>query len=288
MQSKLHLDGKLTILIATYNRRALLIKNIQFYKSLCRIIVMEDSESDLTEQEKTKLPDNVEWSVSKDFIEKRFDNAVATVKTDFCALMCDDELLSPEGLALLISFLQDNQSFSCANGMAIGFKKDKRGSDGKGKRHDPSDQLKFSMVYSELKNRIFSQSDQLKFSMVYSELKNRSFIQNEPKTRALMHMSFYSIGSTFAVHRTKNLAVAIRSALIANSVARYSGELAMELTHVLLGKTIILPIVYWIRNYSVPPIRETHPNKLDAGNRPVPFTEWWNNPANKKEKEKNC
>lgn len=256
--SKLLLDN-LTILIPSFNRRKLLIQNLQFFDGLCKIFINENTEKSLTKSEQSQIPSNVEWINSEEAIEDRIFAMAEKVETEFCCLMCDDEILIPDSLAMLVSFLKDNQDFSSASGMAIGFSMNKN-------------------------KKIWGSN--LLFSNVYHELKQRSLVMDDPKTRALLHSSFYTLGASYAVHRTSNFICAIKNSRIAKNSARYSSEIAFELSHALLGKSIVLPVVYWLRNYAVTAIRVSHPDKPDAGNLPTTFTEWWNGVASEKEKKK--
>lgn len=248
----------LSILIPSFDRRKILMQNLQFFDGVCKIFVCEDASKDLTTSERSQIPSNIEWIISREECEDRILTMAQKVETEFCCLMCDDEILIPESLAVLVSFLKDNQDFSCANGMAVGFAKNKN-------------------------RKMWGSS--LIFSHVYHELKQRSLCMEDAKTRALIHSSFYTLGSSYAVHRTSNFICAISNAQIAKNCARYSSEIAFELSHVLLGKSVVLPLVHWTRNYEVAAIRDTHPDKHEAGNLPTPFNEWWNNSENKKEKQ---
>lgn len=255
--SKLFLD-KLTILIPSVDRREILIQNLQFFDRVCKIFVCEHSDRGLTKSEQSKIPPNVEWINGPEDVEDRNLMMAQKVETEFCSLMCDDEIMLPDSLAVLISFLEDNTVFSYASGMAVAFAKNKT-------------------------KKMWGSN--LLFSHAYHELKQRSLIMEDPRVRALIHSNFYTLGSSYAVHRTSNFICAMRNAQIAKSCARYSSEIAFELSHVLLGKSVVLPIVCWMRNYEVQAIREVHPDKPQAGNLPEMFKDWWNKSASEKEKK---
>ena len=182
---------------------------------------------------------------------QRFSEMVSLVQTPYVCIMGDDEYFIPSALLECCTFLDCNQDFVSCMGRAVGF--------------------------SSYKDRVI-------VTNIYERLRDRTLSATDPFTRLKNHFSSYVPSHTYAVTRLDVFKKAIHEASSSELDIFAIKELIHEFTVSSLGKSAVLPSLYWLRCLDVPPMRNSELS-LDPSKS---FTNWWKSSRNNYQKKLFC
>lgn len=164
----------------------------------------------------------------------------------------DDEFYVPSALQACVDFLEQHSNYVSCMGRAIGF--------------------------SRLQDKIVLRPQ-------YPRLKDRDLSDNAAVNRLASHFSSYVPMHCYAVTRTDVFRFAMEAALSIELDIFAIFELVEEFLVVAAGKSIVLPVLYWLRSHEAPPLRNTGDLSLDPSKR---FDHWWQTKESEREKKDFC
>ena len=117
------LESKITIIIPTYNRRKHLKRALTYWGILPFKIIVADGSQHVY---KGTIPNNVDYyHDSESDIYERINNALKQVDTPYSALCADDDFHTCNGILAAINFLDKNLDYDSAQGQYLIFSKGK-------------------------------------------------------------------------------------------------------------------------------------------------------------------
>lgn len=212
--------SSLTIVIPSFNRQSFLVRQFNYWRSInVHLIILDGS----------PLPvDSAHFFTNKfdnfDFnyfhlpvpLEERLGFVIDKIKTDFAALLSDDEFFLPHALQSCINYLSSNQDTVSCKGQALGFMW----------RH----------------NKLLARN-------VYPELSRCCVSSSNPKHRLIQHFSPYQMISLWSVMRSS---VFIKTLKAVAYTSKYetaaAAELQVSLITAYLGKCAVLDEIMWLRS----------------------------------------
>lgn len=212
--------SRLTVVIPTYKRPAFVDRQIRFWRDFdAQVLILDGtSESGVPEG----LPPNVRYLASgKSFVERMY-SAGDHISTEFVALLADDEFFMPSGLDDAIRHLDQNQSTVGCVGRSLYFF---------------IDQGRFLVSHAY--------RDWKPFPDQFEELTIRLDADLPPNKT---HMAMYGV---FRRHHWDTMR---RSAYGRQFSCGYVYERLLNLQRTLLGPTMILDTLLWLRSKENPPV----------------------------------
>ena len=192
------------------------------------------------------LPGNILYIHMPESIEKRLKYASTLIKTDYAALLSDDEFFLHSGVEACINFLEENKDFVSCKGAALGF------------------EYRSGLVMS---------------SNVYPDLRVENSITDQFfGDRIYSHLSPYVMSTLWAVMRKDIFVAALRSMGAGGSYASAAvGEVQTSVLTSYFGKCKILNVLFWLRSYENKNIWWSFGRES--------FSDWYLNPLNLAEVE---
>jgi len=233
---------KLTLICPTYKRESFLKRSVDFWAGKPFDIIYVDGSPEASNIDFTGF-ENLRYIFDPSPVYNRLERAAGLISTPYACMIGDDEYLVPSALQECIDFLHARPSHSSCMGRALGF--NRRG-------------------------------DRLVFFDAYSRLQDRKLIADSPMQRLSDHLSRYEPAHCYAVTRTSVWKRAIELASKNQFNVFSIGEIQIECVIVALGKSEVLPILYWLRSCEAPPSRNTGDPSLDPSKT---FEGWWRNPT---------
>ena len=231
--------SRLTLLCPSYERQNFLARSFRFWSDLDDVRVLYADGSRVPIELKGHNLSNQEYYHQPVGIRQRVDYLLSKVQTPYACMLCDDEFFISSALQKCVDYLELNPDYVACMGRAVGFSR-------------LNDQVVLTHQYPRLRDRVLSHS------FAFNRLEN--------------HFSSYVPAHCYAVMRTDVLRAAVESSS-ANKMDLYAlGELIREFLIVSKGKSIVLPILYWLRSHEVPPVLSPHDLARDPRKR---FTSWW-------------
>ena len=112
----------LTIVIPTNNRPSLLRRSIAFWSNQnFKVIICDGSDESQEAWVRGNSGENIEYYYSRTPFPQRIKLAADLIETKYCMLLSDDEFYLPNALNECIKFLDKNDEFIAAGGVAVGF-----------------------------------------------------------------------------------------------------------------------------------------------------------------------
>lgn len=166
--------------------------------------------------------------------------------------MGDDEYYIPSALNTCTDFLDQNQDYISCMGRALGF--------------------------TTIRSKLIYFND-------YNFLEDLHLDSNSPLERLMKHFSAYTPAHCYAVTRFETFSFVMRTALSFSYDVYAIIELIEEFLAISQGKSIVLPILYWLRSHESLPIRNTGDLTLNTSKT---FAKWWPNPKTNQETTAFC
>ena len=112
----------LTIVIPSNNRPSLLRRSIAFWSNQnFKVIICDGSDESQEEWVRDNSAENVKYYYSRTPFPQRIKLAADLIETKYSMLLSDDEFYLPNALIRCINFLDQNDEFIAAGGVAVGF-----------------------------------------------------------------------------------------------------------------------------------------------------------------------
>jgi len=223
----LQLKEKVTVVIPTNNRPTYLKRALDYWSKLSMNILVADSST--VKYTQTILKDikyfhYPHWS----FNEKMVD-ILNKIDTEYAVLCADDDFITRVGLQKSVEFLDNNNDYVIAHGKYI----------------------------------LFNQSKKNYSTLIWRSIYSANSIENNlPSERLFEHLAYYSIPTSYAVHRTSIFKSIWKSAFKNTDDVRF-GELLPTLLTLIYGKMKILDILYSAREYNVSSTSHTSKRLFD-------------------------
>jgi glycosyltransferase domain-containing protein len=241
--------NRLTIVIPTYERQDLVVRAVNFWANKGpKLLVLDGSAKAIPRETLSKYKSNLQYFHSPVGLYRRLANATELIKTDFVVLACDDEFFIPSALAACIEKLDLNPDLIACCGRSLGFSF----SDGE----------------------VYGRSQ-------YPLLADYELTLKNPEERLIHHMSNYVPSLIYAVTRKNYWIKALQSITSHEFPVFAIYELQLEMMMSFAGKSIVLPLLMWLRSHGeANKIRCTSPS-LDP-ERSIPL--WWSGKHNEVER----
>ncbi len=239
---------KLTIIIPTRNRHKFINNQIDYLKNWGTQIFLLDGSDEINsylENLAKKIP-NLNYIHNKKGIFARFEQMKGQIRTKYSMFMSDDEFFFKKSLEMCIKFLNNNPDYVSCSGVAVGFKKSS----------------KSEVIYRE----------------VYPRLIGYSISAENPKDRVIDHMSKYVPCSVYGVLQSRIFNKFLNELDYTNTSCSATYECWMQNTTAYMGKIMVLPVLYWLRNLENSPVQDQN------WNRKLTFYKWYNSKSYEKEK----
>jgi glycosyltransferase domain-containing protein len=235
----------ITIIIPSYERASYLTRQVEYWEGTHVQLIMLDGSRNPC-QFKMPLPDNILYIHMPESIEKRLKYASTLIKTDYAALLSDDEFFLQSGVEACINFLEENKDFVSCKGAALGF------------------EYRSGLVMS---------------SNVYPDLRAENSITDQFfGDRISSHLSPYLMATLWAVMRKDVFVATLRSMGAGGPYASAAvGEVQTSLLTSYFGKCKVLNILFWLRSYENKNIWWSFGRES--------FCDWYLNPSNLAEVE---
>ena len=132
LQMPVNISDKLTILVVTFNRTALLQKSLKYkihFGLACRLIVLDGSSKENAEINRTNIQGlNCPWIEHRSFpssmhLGLRIKEGIDAVTTPYVLIWPDDDLLNASCLPACVDFLEHNSDFSASLGRMLCLRK---------------------------------------------------------------------------------------------------------------------------------------------------------------------
>lgn len=173
----------------------------------------------------------------------RLEKSFEFIDTDYVVLGGDDEFFIPNGLNACISELEAKPELVSCMGRCL--------------RFDHADKT------------VIGWPD-------YLVMENYSVSQSNSVDRMVAHMSPYTCSTIYSVVRFPVWRIAFLS-FVKREFPVYSlAELQIELAICYQGKSVVLPVLMWLRSSEAPPTRGTDPSLVPENT----FMNWWLDPSN--------
>ena len=242
------MNCKLTLICPSYERHHYLRRSFSFWghRDDVYVIYADGSHSPL-ESPAMSAP-NLRYLHHPVSIQERLLALCDQVSTPYVCLLGDDEFYIPSAMQSCVDFLECHSDYVACMGRAIGF--------------------------SRLRGNIA-------LSPQYPRLRNRDLSDSVALNRLESHFSSYVPAHCYAITKTDVFQAAMEAALSIELDILSIFELVEESIIAAAGKSIVLPVLYWLRSFEAPPIRNTGDLGLDTSKL---FHDWWS--SNEAEIEK--
>ncbi|MHA7865550.1 TIGR00180 family glycosyltransferase [Flagellimonas marinaquae] len=209
---------RLTIVIPSRNRQQYILRAIEFWsKTPVQLVILDGTESPIKLSKEIVASEKIQYVHAVVPLEQRLGRSTEFIKTEYAAVVSDDEFFLPSSLANCVKFLDDNIDYVACKGLAISF-----GWDGQIVNWRPINKsLKGYKVDSE----------------------NRS-------ERMFDHLANYAHASWWSVQRSEVYIQAMKA--VGSNPAFPSApcvELQVSLIASFYGKIMVLDELMWLRSY---------------------------------------
>jgi glycosyltransferase domain-containing protein len=245
------MSPRVTLVCPTYERHQYLARSAKFWAGKNVLIIYADGSA-------VPFPDAHLFSANIIYFHKntgfhdRIREAISRISTPYASFIGDDEFLIPSAILLLVEFLDQNLNYNSCMGQAIGFRS-LRGS--------------------------------VELESVYPELANRKLCDSDAIDRLKAHFSTYVPSHIYAITRADVFSSSWNTALSVEADFFAAFEIAYEFSVLLSGKSLVLPVLYWLRSLGVPPIRNIGDISFATDKT---FNMWWDSPFAMEEKKRLC
>ena len=206
------------------------------------VLVFDGSPEPIKFKEKEKLGSNIYYHHSPVSYKDRLAMVKKLIKTPYVIKLADDDFYLPSSICKAIDFLDENEDFSACSFKPIGFK------------------------YSKKKGVIA-------ITGVYDDMNNNYSIENStPGDRMQAHMGRYMPSTMYAVLRSNNWNNTVEPYIKYQFPVFAIHELQMELSTAYLGKSIVLPVLGWLKSAEL----EQVSGPEESLKRTIEFHELWN------------
>jgi glycosyltransferase domain-containing protein len=208
--------SKLTILVPTYERPSYALRNIGFWSgSEVTVHILDGSSQQMPAEQRSGFEANIHYHHLPIPLSERLSVACDYVKTDYVALLGDDDFFLPSGLESCLVELEIDCSLVSCMGRCLAFK------------------LSGTTVVGW---------------PAYTEMTGYQINQEEPKERMVAHMSSYTCSTIYSVVRAAvwKHAVSIlgRRRFLVFAMVEFQFEMAVAF----LGKSRVIPVAMWLRS----------------------------------------
>jgi len=101
-----NLLSKLTIVIPTYNRQSYALRNMRYWSGRGAIVhVIDGSPVTISKDDLVGLADNIHYHHHPNSLYERFKYSLQLIRTDYSALLSDDEFFLPSASEVCINEL---------------------------------------------------------------------------------------------------------------------------------------------------------------------------------------
>ena len=231
---------RLTIVIPTYNRKEYALRAMRFWNDKdVQVHFMDGSDEPIEENELKFLSPNILYHYGPNDLYKRIYKSVDLVKTDFAALLSDDEFFIPESIDLCIKELDENSDLVSCVGEVFGF--------------------------NIRKGKVLG-------FPVYGGFVDYKVDSTDPLERMNFHMNQKYLQTTlYAVSRTGPWKKVIKSIFSKEFSAYAMWEIQFESAIHIFGKSKVIPHLMWLRSREGLPTRGTSPSMSSE----YLFYDWW-------------
>jgi len=208
------MQNLVTLIVILHNRHNNVERLMEYYKDFESPIILADSstKAHVFKHKKTGL--NHLYMPGISYAEK-IEQTLKYVTTPYVVMCADDDFIVPSGLYQCVEFLENNKDYTVAQGLIL--------------------------IYYK-----YTINLKLRFGILYNQNYTRS--ENEPLQRLELLFSPYK-SLLYAVHRTSSLQKAFNNA--GKSIKNlYLNEYVASILPVLFGKSMDLPFLYQVREYS--------------------------------------
>ncbi len=232
--------SELTLVMLTYNRPQYALRQAKIWanNSFVHLLILDGS-SVANEAIINSAYSNVEYVQKPINIQERLALASKMIRTEFAAIIGDDDIFLESGLQACVDELKLNSSLVACLGSALSF---------------------------------VPRGDTVYFDHIYEGARKRSILFDDTADRIDHHFKEYFPTTVYAVIRTN----VWKNAMLVASKAQYScvylSELLFELSVTLQGKSKVISRLMWLRSDENPPIHEKN------WNRKLTFLDWFTHP----------
>jgi glycosyltransferase domain-containing protein len=254
MEYEKNILKKLTIVIPTFNRQDYLIRNMSYWSNReAKIIIIDGSIKSIPQKTIKNFGLNIQYIHYPAPMIQRIDKSRSLIKTEYVALLGDDEFFLTDGLLASIKELDRDPSLVACMGRALGF--------------------------------INYKKNLIKGFFVYTSFKNYCVSADKSSDRMKDHMKNYAPSTIYSVVRAREWKAAFEASSLHEFPVYGAVEIQFELAMSYFGKSKIIPVLHWLRSFEQEPIRENLTNdvSLDTRNK---FYDWWLSSENYSNREK--
>lgn len=236
--------SKLTLVIPSYNRQQYLARNLHYWSGKdVWVIALDGSPKRIGSDLLKGLDQNVSYFHLPSSLRERLWSVNNHLQTKYMALLADDDFYLPSGLKAAINFLEENPDYSACIGRPTGFGYD-------------------------LGSGVFG------IPGIYNDMNiDYNINSNSPGQRMVDHMGRYMPSTMYAVLRSKNWDKTIGAFVRREFPVFAMVELQMELSTSYIGKSMVLPILSWLKSTELEQISGPDPSLI----RTIEFHDLWPN-----------
>jgi glycosyltransferase domain-containing protein len=215
--------SNITIIMPTYNRKFFVLRNMRFWSNKGPILhVLDGSRDKISSEELKYFGANIYYHHIPEDYYSRLGYAKNLIDTKYSIMQCDDEMYIPSALAECVKILDASSEIISCIGHCMGFKYE---------NHD--------IVVTEKFNPIKLSENNLSSSL----------------ERLLFKASNYLPSTYYGLNRTE-VFISNIEIIIMQSSSPYSGEVFVEFSNSIHGKSKVIDNLMWFRNYENDPIHD--------------------------------
>lgn len=239
--------SNLTLVIPSYNRQRYALRSLKYWSGKgVRVHLLDGTEHSIDASSLEGLEGNVSYHHVPCSFYDRLKMGPDLIKTEYAALLSDDEFFLPSAIQACIEELEGDSSLVACTGRTLAFKVER---------------------------------GQVVGHPFYEIMENYAVLSDDPIERIIYHMDTYACSTIYSVVRASVWKSAL-SVMVEKHWAVYAiGELQFEISVSLHGKSKVIPHVMWLRSFEQEPIRGNEPSLMPANT----FCKWWCNEANNNE-----
>jgi glycosyltransferase domain-containing protein len=216
-----NLLSKLTIILFAKGRKPFIIRQINLWANFpVNLVIIDNSDVPFSSEELSLMPTNVKYFHENTYFES-FLRASSVLSTEYALIANDDDVYLPSGIVACITYLERNKNVISCIGQALSF---------------------------------YFMFNHILFDFVYSSLRDYSNLSDNVLERIKRKTNPYSTACFYAVHRSINLSVNLRTTIQSNQdLNSYCPpeleELAFEITTSIQGKSASVKNLMWLRSF---------------------------------------
>ena len=229
--------SNLTILILSCDRQEYLLRNMSHWSAMpVTLLAVDGSARPIATDQIRNLGDNVDYFHLPESLEKRIVFSIDRIATKYIMLLGDDDFAIPSGVKSCVSKLEQVDQLVACCGRCI----------------------MFDWYQSQILGR-----------PGYLEMENYQLTSDDPMTRLVTHFDPYTSSTVYAVVRTDIWTHAMSSYLATELPRSLGFELFFEGNVAILGKSIVIPELTWMRS------SENPTQSIVKGEEIESFDYWW-------------